>query len=72
MTKPLSDPHGGTSDLGGRHPTRMNEPLADAEAPAEVVLRMYGMCQAIPAALRIYGNPDLLAVAEAVNGEDFV
>ena len=72
MTKPLSDPHGGTSDLGGRHPTQMSQPLPDADAPAEVVLRMYGMCQAIPAALRIYGNPHLLAVAEAVNGEDFV
>lgn len=72
MTKPLSDPHGGTSDLGGRHPTRMSQPLPDEEAPAEVVLRMYGMCQAIPAALRLYGHPHLLAVAEAVNGADFV
>ena len=72
MTRPLSDPHGGTGDLGGRHPTRMSQPLPDAGAPAEVVLRMYGMCQAIPAALRLYGNPHLLAVAEAVNGADFV
>ncbi len=72
MTKPLSDPHGGTSDLGSRHPTQMSQPLPDAEAPAEVVLRMYGMCQAIPAALRVYGHPHLLAVAEAVNGKDFV
>jgi hypothetical protein len=72
MTRPLSDPHGGTGDLGGRHPTRMSQPLPDAQAPAEVVLRMFGMCQAIPAALRVYGHPQLLAVAAAVNGEDFV
>jgi hypothetical protein len=72
MTKPLSDPHGGTQDLGGRHPTQMSQPQPDAEAPAEVVLRMYGMCHAIPAALRVYGHPHLLAVAAAVNGQDFV
>lgn len=72
LARPLSDPHGGTADLGGRHPTQMTQPEPDAEAPAEVVLRMYGMCQAIPAALRLYGHPHLLAFAEAVNGEDFV
>jgi len=72
LTKPLSDPHGGTQDLGGRHPTKMSEPQADEEAPEDVVLRMYGMCQAIPAALRVYGQPHLLSVAEAINGEDFV
>lgn len=72
LTKPLSDPHGGTADLGGRHPTRMDEPAPDAAAPDEVVLRMYGMCQAIPAALRVYGHPHLLAIAAAINGDDFV
>ncbi len=72
LTKPLSDPHGGTQDLGGRHPTQMIQPKADQDAPEEVVLRMYGMCQGIPAALRLYGHPHLLAIAEAINGEDFV
>jgi hypothetical protein len=71
MTRPLSDPHGGTADLGGRHPTRMDEPIPDADAPEEVVLRMYGMCQTILAALRLYGHPHLLAIAEALNGADF-
>jgi hypothetical protein len=72
LTKPLSDPHGGTADLGGRHPTKMSQPTPDQDAPSEVVLRMYGMCQAIPAALRVYGHPDLLGIAAAINGDDFV
>lgn len=72
LTKPLSDPHGGTQDLGGRHPTQMAQPKAGQDAPEEVVLRMYGMCQGIPAALRLYGHPHLLGIAEAINGEDFV
>jgi hypothetical protein len=33
---------------------------------------MYGMCQAMPSGLRLYGNPQLLAIAEAINGQDFV
>lgn len=72
LAKPLSDPHGGTQDLGGRHPTQMTQPKPDQDAPEEVVLRMYGMCQGVPAALRVYGHPHLLAIAEAINGEDFV
>ena len=33
---------------------------------------MFGMCQAMPAALRLYGHPQLLAIAAAINGADFV
>ena len=33
---------------------------------------MYAMCQYMPSGLRLYGNPKLLAVAESINGEDFV
>ena len=48
-------------------------PQADSRcAPDYVVFLMYGMCQAMPAALRVYGHPHLLAVAEAINGTDFV
>lgn len=72
MAKPLSDPHGGTSNLGGRHPVKMSEPQARPDAPPQIVLQMYGMCQAIPAALRLYGHPQLLAIAAAINGDDFV
>lgn len=70
--KPLSDPWGGTKLLAGRHQTQMTQPRPDPDAPEEVVHLMFGMCQAAPAALRLYGHPHLLAVAEAINGSDFV
>ena len=72
LVKPLSDPWGGTDKLNGRHPHRMTQPQPDKDAPDYVVFLMYGMCQAMPAALRVYGHPHLLAVAEAINGTDFV
>lgn len=71
-TKPLADPWGGTQLLGGRHPTQMAQPQADEGAPEHVVFLMYAMCEAMPAGLRLYGHRDLLAVAESINGEDFV
>ena len=33
---------------------------------------MYGVCQEMPSGLRLYGHPHLLAIAEAINGPDFV
>ena len=72
LVKPLSDPWGGTDKLNGRHPHRMTQPRPDEDAPDYVVFLMYGMCQAMPAALRVYGHPHLLAVAESINGADFV
>ncbi len=62
----------------GRHrrpqrppPVQDDRARPDAGAPDDVVYLMFGMCQACrrPAALR---PPDLLAIAEAVNGPDFV
>ncbi|NQV59201.1 MAG: phytanoyl-CoA dioxygenase family protein [Alphaproteobacteria bacterium] len=70
--KPLSDPWGGTEVLGGRHPSQMTQPAPDADAPEDVLHLMYGMCQAMPSGLRLYGHPRLLAIAEAINGQDFV
>jgi hypothetical protein len=72
LIKPLSDPWGGTDALAGRHPSQMTQPLPDDGAPDEVPYLMFGMCQAVPAALRLYGHPHLLAIADAVNGDDFV
>ena len=72
MVRPLSDPWGGKAMLAGRHPHRMVQPQPDADAPEYVVFLIAGMCQAMPAALRLYGHPHLLAVAEAINGPDFV
>ena len=70
--KPLSDPWGGTDKLNGRHPSKMTEPTPDAGAPAEVVYLMYGICREMPAGLRVYGHPTLLAIAASINGRDFV
>ncbi len=72
LVRPLSDLWGGTDKLNGRHPHQMVQPQPDADAPEYVVFLMYGMCQTMPAALRVYGHPHLLAVAEAINGADFV
>lgn len=72
FAKPLADPWGGTSVLGGRHPAQMAQPTPDAGAPEHVVFLMYAMCQAMPSGLRLYGHPQLLAVAQAINGADFV
>ena len=70
--KPLSDPWGGTKLLNGRHPTKMTEAQADADAPEHVVFLMWGMCRGMPSGLRVYGHPHLLTIAEAINGPDFV
>lgn len=71
-SKPLGDPLGGTSAAGGRHPVKMFEPRADADAPQDVVYLILGSLQFSEAHLRLYGHPKLLAVAAAVNGDDFV
>ena len=46
---------GGTKALNGRHPTQMAQPVADATAK-KVVFLMFGMCQAMPSGLRLYGH----------------
>jgi ectoine hydroxylase-related dioxygenase (phytanoyl-CoA dioxygenase family) len=69
--KPLSDPVGGTSAAHGRHPVKMFEPQAAPDAPDKVVYLVLGSLQFSEACLRVYGHPGLLAVAAAINGEDF-
>ncbi|MFM1991591.1 MAG: hypothetical protein RJA99_4548 [Pseudomonadota bacterium] len=71
-SKPLADPFGGTTLANGRHPVKMHEPQAAADAPDEIVYLILGPLQFSEAHLRVYGHPDLLAVAAAVNGDDFV
>ena len=72
FVKPLSDPWGGTELLNGRHPTKMTEPEPEQGAPEETVYLISGMCQSMPAGLRLYGHPDLLRITADVNGDDFV
>lgn len=69
--RPLSDPLGGTDTAYGRHEAKMNEPLPPAEAPEHVVQLFLGSLQFSDACLRLYGHPELLRVAESINGSDF-
>jgi hypothetical protein len=68
---PLSDPVGGTSANRGRHPVKMTEPAPPPGAPAEVLRLIVGTLQFSDACLRFYGHPQLLAIAAAINGDDF-
>ena len=71
-SKPLGDPFGGTDFGNGRHPVAMMEPRPAEDAPAEIVYLIIGSLQFSEACVRTYGHPDLLAIAAAVNGDDFV
>jgi hypothetical protein len=71
-SKPLGDPFGGTELANGRHPVKMLEPTPDADAPKEVVYLIIGSLQFSEACLRTYAHPDLLGIAAAINGDDFV
>ena len=72
FSKPLSDPVGGTDFNHGRHPHKMDEPMPKEGAPSLFIDLLIGNLQIMDSALRLYGHPDLLAVAAAVNGPDFV
>ncbi len=72
FAKPLSDPMGATSSTGGRYPIKMTEFDAPPGAPEQVVLQISGSLQMMDANLILYGHPDLLRIAEAINGKDFV
>jgi len=70
--RPLSDPIGGTAISHGRHPAKMIEPRAPDDAPQHILQLVLGSLQFSDACLRLYAHPDLLRVAAAINGEDFV
>ena len=72
FSKPLSDPLGGTDLNHGRHPVKMVEPEPDQDAPDEFIDLLIGNLQIMDSCLRLYGHPDLLSVAAAINGDDFV
>jgi hypothetical protein len=69
--RPLSDPLGGTGKANGRHPVKMIEPTPPPDAPEHVVQLVLGSLQFSDACLRLYGHPQLLEVAAAINGDDF-
>lgn len=70
--KPLSDPLGGTTLNKGRHPVKMLDPTPDDDAPELTINGLDGNLQLLDSCLRLYGHPGLLAIAEAINGPDFV
>lgn len=72
FSRPLSDPLGGTDRNHGRHPVKMAEPTPAKDAPEEFIDLLIGNLQIMDSCLRLYGHPDLLSVAAAVNGNDFV
>ncbi len=71
-SRPLGDPFGGTDKAGGRHPIKMTEPTPTADSPDEIVYLILGSLQFSEALLRTYGHPQLLGVAAAIHGDDFV
>lgn len=70
-SKPLGDPLGGTDLANGRHQVKLIEPEAAKDAPEFSPFVLMGSLQFSDACLRVYGHPDLLRVAEAINGHDF-
>ena len=71
FAKPLSDPVGGTSKNKGRHHVKMDEPEPPPDAPEYVLYTISGPLQLMDSCLRLYGHPQLLSVAEQLNGPDF-
>ena len=70
-SKPLGDPLGGTELANGRHEVKMFEPEAEGDAPAAAPFLLLGSLQFSDACLRTYAHPELLRVAETINGPDF-
>jgi len=70
--RPLSDPFGGSEVNKGRHQVRMYEPKPAPDLPDIVPTGVLAPLQYHDAFLRTYAHPDLLRVAAAINGEDFV
>lgn len=71
FAKPLSDPYGGTDLVSGRHPAKMSEPAPPADAPDYVINSIGSPLQIMDSCLRLYGHPQLLAIAASINGPDF-
>ncbi|MDG2005148.1 MAG: phytanoyl-CoA dioxygenase family protein [Novosphingobium sp.] len=71
-SKPLSDPFGGSAVNKGRHQVRMYEPRPAPHLPEILATGILAPLQYHDALLRTYAHPELLKVAAAVNGEDFV
>lgn len=72
FARPLSDPYGGTNMVNNRHPAKMSEPTPPDDAPEFVISSIGSPLQIMDSCLRLYGHPQLLAIAASINGPDFV
>ncbi len=70
-SKPLGDPLGGSELANGRHEVKLHEPTAADDAPESAPFILLGSLQFSETCLRVYGHPQLLKVAEEINGKDF-
>ena len=70
-SKPLGDPLGGSALANGRHQVKLLEPKAADDAPEAAPFILLGSLQFFETCLRVYGHPQLLRVAEEINGKDF-
>ena len=70
-SKPLGDPLGGSALANGRHQVKLHEPKAADDAPDMAPFILLGSLQFSETCLRVYGHPQLLKVAEEINGADF-
>ena len=70
-SKSLGDPLGGTELANGRHQVKLYEPKAADDAPEFAPFLLLGSLQFSEACLRVYGHPQLLKIAEEINGDDF-
>ena len=71
VVEALGDPLGGTDLANGRHQVKLHEPQAAEDAPEWAPFILLGSLQFSETCLRVYGHPQLLKIAEAINGEDF-
>lgn len=66
----IADSKADVEAIRSRHPAKTFEPETATEVPDEIVYMILGLLQISEACLRLYGHPQLLAVAAAINGED--
>ena len=71
LVPPLGDSVGGTKRNAGRHPVKMMTPTPETDSPSLVVQVIFGTLHILDSCLRLYGHPQLLKVAAALNGPDF-
>ena len=71
FAKPLSDPLGGTAKNNSRHQAKMTEYTPPADAPDFVISSIASPLQIMDSCLRLYGHPQLLTIAEEINGPNF-